>query len=134
MGLFKKPTKILPRITIEGIDVVFDPDHNWWEFSYEGTGFITFESQLFMPSREQLDGILSDVTALRSVMLDRLSKGWSDWDGVKMDDGESYQINLAEFSTEGSFEVSWSGGASWGDMGIEFTILNREILHETWGD
>jgi hypothetical protein len=41
---------------------------------------------------------------------------------------------LQDFATDKSFEISWFGGASWGDMGVEFTIKDGVILQENWGD
>ena len=121
-------------ITIEGIEVYYDPDQNWWEFTYREQEFISFSSQLNMPNQDELNTILSSVATLTTEMLERLEKGWKEWEKVKMNDGESSAINIENFSREGSFEVSWSGGASWGDIGIDFTIKNQKIVDESWGD
>jgi len=134
MGLFSKAPKVTPKITVDGIDIAFHPDHKWWEFTYRDHEFITFQSHLHMPSRGELDSILFDVAALKPEMTERLAKGWKEWGDVKMYDGESYNINLESFGSEGSFEVSWSGGASWGDMGIDFRIKDHKIVDESWGD
>jgi hypothetical protein len=134
MGLFTRKPKPTPKITIEGIEVSYDTDQNWWEFTYREQEFISFSPQLNMPSLEELNAILSSVATLTPEMLERLEKGWKEWEKVKMDDGESFSINIEDFSREGSFDASWSGGASWGDMGIDFTIKNQKIVDETWGD
>jgi hypothetical protein len=51
-----------------------------------------------------------------------------------MNGGEEFSVNLTDFQSDGTFEVSWSGGATWGDMGIEFTIKDHVIADESWGD
>ncbi|MEO0793596.1 MAG: hypothetical protein AAFX93_00455 [Verrucomicrobiota bacterium] len=134
MGLFTKKPKLTPTITIEGIKVSYDTDQNWWEFTYREQEFISFSPQLDMPSLDDLNAILSSVATLAPEMLERLEKGWKEWEEVKMDDGESFSINIEDFSREASFEVSWSGGASWGDMGVDFTIKHEKIVDESWGD
>ena len=134
MGIFSRKPQPKPMITIEGIEVYYDPDQNWWEFTYREQEFISFSSQLNMPNQDELNTILSSVATLTTEMLERLEKGWKEWEKVKMNDGESSAINIENFSREGSFEVSWSGGASWGDIGIDFTIKNQKIVDESWGD
>jgi len=59
----------------------------------------------------------------------------SEWgDDSKLDDGESFSINVQDFATDKSLTVSWSDGASWGDLGVDFTIKDHAIVDESWGD
>lgn len=134
MGLFKKTPKVSPKITVDGIEISFDPQSQFWGFTYREHEFVTCGSHLHMPSRERLDGILSDVAVLSTEMCDRLANGWKDWGDVKMNDGESYEINLESFGSEVSFCVTWSGGATWGDMWIDFNVKDRKIVDESWND
>ena len=128
MGLFSKKPKSNPKISVEGIEISFNRDQDWWEFKYCGTEFWSFEPVLTLPTKAELDAILDAVNSLKSEMRARLEKD------LKLDNGESYTINLQDFATKKSFMVSWSDGATWGDMGIDFTIKDGAILHEDWGD
>ena len=75
------------------------------------------------------------VESLKPEMRRRLAKGLAEWgDGCKLDDGETYSISVEEFATGRSFSVSCSGGASWGDLAVDFTIKDDAIVDETWGD
>jgi hypothetical protein len=47
---------------------------------------------------------------------------------------ESYSINVQDFATDKTFTVSWSDGASWEDLGVDFTIKDHAITDESWGD
>jgi hypothetical protein len=68
-------------------------------------------------------------------MRKRLAKGLAECgEGCKLDDGETCSISLQEFATDRSLSVSWSDGASWGDLGVEFTIKDHAIVDEGWGD
>jgi len=51
-----------------------------------------------------------------------------------MDDGETYSVNVEDFAKDGTFSVSWSGGATWGDMSVDLTIKDHAIVDESWGD
>lgn len=134
MGLFKKSKRVNPKITTDGIEAEFVLDHEWWRFRYRDHDFMAFTDHLHLPSTDQLDGMIADVAALKPEMLSRLAKGWREWENVKMNDGESFHIDIERFSTDRTFEVCWADGASWGDMGIEFTIKEHLIVDEAWGD
>lgn len=134
MGLFSKKPKAKPTINVDGIAVSLDPKFNMWEFTYSDHKFFTYASDLHMPARDELDGILADIAELKPEMLQRLEKGWSEWDDVKVNDGESYSINLDTFGSERSFGVSWTDGATWGDMEIIFWVRNHQIADESWDD
>ena len=134
MGLFSKTPKPNPKITVEGVEIAFHRDHEWWEFTYRGTEFSSFESSLTLPTKAELDSILDALESLKPEMRTRLKKGLSEWGDLKLDDGESYSVNVQDFAAERTFTVSWSDGASWGDLGADFTIKDRAIIDESWGD
>ena len=134
MGIFSKTPKPNPKISFEGVEFTFQRDHEWWEFTYRGTEFCSFEPVLTLPTKTQLDSILSTLESLMPELRKRLEKGLSEWSDSKLDDGETYSVDVKEFTRDGTFSVSWSGGASWGDMGVEYTIKDRAILDESWGD
>lgn len=133
MGLFSKTPKPNPAITIEGIEITFDLHHELWKFTYEATDFVAYGHDFTLPFRADLDSILKTIDTLKPEMLARLQKGLADWD-AKLNDGESYLINIHDFTADKSFTVSWSGGKSWGDLGVDFTIQNQTIIDEVWGD
>ena len=82
-----------------------------------------------------LDSILTTLDALKPEMRTRLQKGLCEWgDESKLDDGETYSVNVQDFASEKSFTVSWAGGTSWGDLGVDFTIRDHAIVDESWGD
>lgn len=134
MGLFTKTPKPNPKITFEGIEFTFHRDDEWWEFTYRGTEFISFGPALILPTKAQLDSILSTLQSLMPELRMRLEKGLSEWSDGKLDDGEKYSVDVREFAKDGTFSVSWFDGASWGDMGAEYTIKGQVIVDESWGD
>src|ERR1043166_3068578 len=134
MGLFSKTPRPNPKITVEGIEIAFHRDNEWWEFAYRGTEFCSFEPTLTLPSKTDLDSILDTLESLKPEMKTRLQKGLKEWGDSKLDEGESYLVNLQDFAKDKTFTVSWSGGASWGDMGIDFAIKDHAIIDESWGD
>lgn len=138
MGFFSKkpPPKPQQNPTIEfgGIPVTYNVEHEWWDFTHESVDFISYGPPFKMPSREHLDGVLADVTRLMPEMKSRLGKRLREWGDVKVDDGETFTVNLTELGKEGTYEITWSGGALWGDMGVDFVIQNGKIDDEVWGD
>ncbi len=113
---------------------MFDRDHEWWQFAYRGTEFLSFEPVLVLPTKAQLDSILSTLESLMPELRNRLKKGLSEWGDAMLDDGETYSVDVKDFANDGTFSVSWSGGASWGDMGVDYTIKDHAIIDESWGD
>ena len=134
MGLFSKTPKSNPKIIVEGIEIEFHRDLEWWGFTYRRTEFSSFELSLTLPTKAELDAILKTVESLKPEMRSRLQKGLREWADSKLDDGESYTVDVKDFATGRTFEVSWSGGASWGDLGVDFTIKDHAIIDEAWGD
>lgn len=134
MGLFSKTPKPNPKITVDGVEITFRPDHQWWEFTYRDTEFCSFESALAVPTKAELDVIVETLESLKPEMRSRLKKGLSEWGDAKLDDGESYSVNVQDFAAQRTFIVTWSGGVSWGDLGADFTIKDRAIIDESWGD
>lgn len=134
MGLFSKTSKPNPILTVEGIELTFDRDHEWWKFTYRDTNFWSFGSTLTLPPKAELDSILDVLESLKPEMRERLKKGLREWGDSKLDDGETYSVDLNDYASARKFDVSWSDGASWGDLGVEFTIKDRAIVDESWGD
>ena len=135
MGLFSKTHKPNPKIIIEGIEITFHQDYDGWSFTYRGTEFTSFRATLTLPTKAELDSILSTLDSLKPEMRKRLQKGLSEWgEDSKLDDGESFLVNVENFVADNTITVAWSGGASWGDLAGEFTIKNHEIIDESWGD
>ena len=134
MGLFSKTPKPNPKMTFEGIEFTFHRDNEWWEFTYRGTKFSSFEPVLILPTKAQLDSILSTIESLMPELRIRLKKGLSEWSYSKIDEGETYSVDVKAFARDGVFSVSWSDCASWGDMGVQYTIKNNAIIDESWGD
>ena len=134
MGLFSKTSKPDPTITVDGIEIVFHLDNEWWDFKYRGTPFCSWDHALQLPTKAELDAILATIEAMKPEMRKRLEAELSEWDGAKLDDGESYLVNVQEYGTNKIFSVSWSDGASWGDLGVDFSIKDSAIVDESWGD
>ena len=134
MALFSKKPKIKPTVETQGLRIEFDSESEIWQFSDKGMDFVVYGSTCAAPSPEQLMEIQADVTRLRPDMTRRLGEGLRNCEGAKMNDGESILVNITDFQSQGAFEVCWSGGESWGDMGVDFTIKNHEITDESWGD
>ena len=134
MALFSRKPKVRPIIETQGLRIEFDSENGIWQFSDGGFDFVIYGSTCAVPSPEQLREIQADINRLRPEMTRRLAEGLRDCEGAKMNEGESFLVNLTGFKSEGIFEVCWSGGESWGDMGVDFTIKNHEITDEAWGD
>lgn len=134
MGLFSKTPKPNPKITIDGIEIELR-HHERWEFTYRGTTFSSFELSLTLPTKAELDAILNTVDSLQAEMRSRVMKELSEYgDDVKLGDGASCSVDVGHFAAEKTFVISWSGGASWGDLAVDFTIRGQEIVDEAWGD
>ena len=134
MGIFSRTPKPNPKIIVEGMEFTFHQEFNGWQFTYRGTEFTSFEPALTLPNKLELDSIIDTVESLKPQMRTRMQKGLREWGDAKLDDGESYSVNLQDFVTNKSFTISWSDGASWGDLGVDFTIKDRAIADESWGD
>lgn len=134
MGFFSKGTKANPVIETEGVRIEYDPEIECWQFSHKSNDFVAYATALVLPTQEQLASILADIIKLRPEMAQRMAKGCTVSKGVRTNDGETYLVNVTDFCAQGTFVVSWSGGKSWGDMGVDFTITNHEIADESWGD
>jgi hypothetical protein len=134
MGLFSKKITEKPTVESQGLHIEYDPDTEIWQFSDKGTAFVAFGRACAVPSLSQIADIHADVDRLTLEMARKLEKGVKECQGVKMNDGETFLVNITDLRSKGSFEVSWSGGQSWGDMGIDFTIKDHKIIDESWGD
>ncbi len=130
MGLFTKKAKANPVVETQGLRIQYDPTSEIWQFSHNGTDFVGYGTTFVVPSPERLASIQADIDRLRPEMTRRLA----DSKNVKSNDGETYLVNLTDLQSSGTFELSWSGGESWGDMGVDFTINNHDITDESWGD
>jgi len=128
MGLFSKRSKANPAVEIDGIKIEYDLANEYWQFSHKGADFVAYSATFIIPSEALLSSILAATENLQPEMIQRLSKE------VKADDGETFLINLTDLHAQDSFEVSWSSGKSWGDVGVDFTIRNHAITDESWGD
>ena len=134
MGIFSKTPKQNPKITVEGIEITFNQGYGGWAFAYRGTEFSSFQAELSLPTKAELDSILLTIESLKPEMRTRLQKGLSEWGDSKLDDGEGYSINVQDFATDKMFIVSWSNGLSWGDLLVDFTIKDHAIADESWND
>lgn len=134
MSLFSKEPKVQPTIETQGLRIEFDSENGIWQFSDRGFDYVIYGSRCAAPSPEQLSEIHTDINRLRPEMTRRLVEGLRDCQGAKMNDGETFLVNPTDFQSQAAFEVCCSGGESWGDMGIDFTIENHEITDESWAD
>jgi hypothetical protein len=134
MGLFSKKPRTNATVEIEGLRAEYDLANECWQFSHKGADFVAYGTALVVPSEERLSSIIADIDKLRPEMIRRLAEGWKDSKDVKTNDGETFRVNITDLASQGSFDVSWSGAESWGDMGIDFTIKDHAITDESWGD
>jgi hypothetical protein len=134
MGLFSKKAKVNPTVETQGLRIEFDSENEIWQFSDEGINFVVYGPVCAVPTRDQLQEIQADINRLRPEMAQKVEHGLKDCGGVKMNDGETLLVNITEFQSQSAFDVCWSGGKSWGDLGVDFTIKKHEITAESWGD
>jgi hypothetical protein len=134
MGLFSKKVKANPVVETQGLRIEYDTGNEIWQFRHQDAHFVAYGTTFVVPPPERLAAILSDIDRLRPEMIRRLAAGCEEMKDIKTNDGETYLVNLTDLHSEGGFDVSWSGGESWGDMGVDFTITNHAITDESWGD
>ena len=133
-GLFSKKTKLNPIIETQGLKIEYKIEYDLWMFSCKSIDFIASGTKLWLPTQDQLMSIITDVQNLIPEMTSRLEKGWKEYGDIKNNDGEGFSVNITDFHLAHSFLVSWSDGALWGDMSIDFTIKDHKIENEEWGD
>jgi hypothetical protein len=134
MGLFSKRGTAKPTVVTQGLRIEYDRDIDLWRFNDNGVAFVACGSACTVPSLSQIADIRADIAALRPEMLRRLEKSCKEWPGVKTNDGETLLVNITNLQSQSSFDVVWCGGASWGNIAIDFTIKNHEITAESWSD
>ncbi len=135
MGLFSKKSKVNPKISTQGIDILFDLDFEIWEFSYRGIDFVSFEKDLALPTIAQLDEIRSTIESLQPEINSRIENGLEEWcEGAKINSGERCLINISDFVSDREFTACYSEGANWGDVGVDLTIIDQEIIDDSWSD
>ncbi len=134
MGWLSNKTKTKPSIVVEGTVISYCPDAEIWSFEFSGLEFMSAEPRFSLPEKAQLEEIARDFKELQPEMRRRLEKGWEKWGGPKIDTGETCLVNLTDLAGEGIYEICWSGGEKWGDMGIDFSIKEHAIIDESWGD
>ncbi|MFC7336423.1 hypothetical protein ACFQY0_04475 [Haloferula chungangensis] len=108
--------------------------HSWWTFTYRGLDFISYESRLNLPLQEELDSILANVSSIEGEMKSRIATYFQSTPEIKASSGQLTHVNIASFADSNTVGVFWTGDASWGDMAVEFTIREEQIIDETWGD
>ena len=135
MGLFTKSAKQDPRVIVQGITIEFEQKAECWTFVYREKEFYCFNAELTLPSLPQIDSLLAGLASIENDMKLRIKNGLKQWTGghAKIDDGESYIIDVTGFA-QGLVVAKWSGGNSWGDLGVDFSIENGSIVEEDWGD
>lgn len=134
MGLFRKTPKPDPSIQIGESRIRYSVKHEHWAFTYKNKEFCAYASSFVWPGAGRLDQIIEDFERLQSQMMERIRSGKEIGGGLPMGVGESVLITLHSLETEGTFEVGWSGGEKWGDMGIDFVVKDGTIIEEFWGD
>ena len=134
MGFFSRTPKPSPKITVEGIEIMLDQKLGAWEFTYQGTAFSALEPVFTLPTKAELDTILDTIDSLKQEMKTRIQKELSEWGDLQPDDGELCSVRVDEFGADRTFTVTWLGGDSWGDLGVDFTIKDHAIIDEFWSD
>lgn len=134
MKWFGKGEAIFPEVVHGLIVAAYSPREECWTFKYQDIEYLSWGHRLNLPDESELEAIHNDVLILMPEMKERISLGWQGQEEAVVDDGEEYFVNITEFRLQDEFGVCWSGGASWGDMGVEFTLHNRRIVGEEWGD
>lgn len=134
MKLFGKKLTPNPQVIFGAIDTTYEPNQEWWQFAYEGIEHFSHGPVLRLFDISALELMRTDVSTLMPEMKQRLEIGWKEWGEVKLDDGENYIVDVTNFQEKQEYRICWSGGASWGDMGIEFTVRDHKIVDEDWGD
>lgn len=133
MKWFGKSAVPNPEVVYGLVVATYSLQYSCWTFEYEGVKYVAYGHRLYLIDHSKLEIIHNDVIALMPEMRERLRVGWQEYD-VTINDGEKYFIDVSGFRSSGEFGICWTDGANWGDMSIEFTIKNHEIIDESWGD
>ena len=134
MGLFSKKRVPDPVLELSGLRIWYSVQEQTWTVFFQDVDFVFIGSTFNCPSESQLGAILEEIDTLKPEMLQRLADGWKDWEGVRMNDGEMFDVHLTNYPTDGSYDVCWSGGTTWGDFIVSFTVKAGTITNETWDD
>jgi len=134
MNFFGKKPDSNPQIIFGAIAATYSNKEELWTFEYEGVEHISYGNILRLLNNSALELMRGDVVKLMPEMKYRLELGWKEWGNVRIGDGESYFINATDFQEKQEYEICWTDGASWGDMSIDFTIKDHQIINEDWND
>lgn len=121
-------------VCVEGTKIWYNVDTCDWDFSFRGVNFVHRGEAFRFPGAGKLDEVLMDIACLRDEMRRRLADPEGASQGLELDGEETILVSLDDLESSGTFEVEWSGGTTWGDLGVSFSIRNREIVGEDWVD
>ena len=129
---FQKKIKKNAHIKLEGIDIEFDIQNEWWSFSFQGIHCISYGFELKMPSVDLLTNAISGVLHFEKEMKSRIKKGLTER-GCKDFDPE-YTVDVEVLSEKNMVLVLWSDGENRSDIGIDFEVKDNKIMSEDWSD
>ena len=134
-GFLLKAPKPDPKVIAHGITFELDRREVSWSWTYKGIEFSCENTCFTLPTPQELDSILQQISSLEGEMKMRLAEGLKEWcrDKPAIDVGEDYTVYLDKLG-QGEFELQWSGGETWADMGVFMTVKDGAIVDIVWVD
>jgi hypothetical protein len=128
-----KKSAAVPAIRCGDIDVTWNRDFNWWEFSVGDKHYSLTDNTVFNPS------VLSDLDTVDEWLLKLDNKidseikthvdGWCEWRGQK----ELVSIDVSWLIKKREVDVSYAHD-DWADLGVNIVITNGTITNSYAGD
>jgi hypothetical protein len=123
----KKPNPI-PTIRCGEVEVTWNTELNWWEFSKDGVDYWLVWNPVFDPRiflrLEEINGWVTQLEPQINEEIKKHLKNWcDDWSGNK----DRMDIDVSWLVERGEIEVSYAH-EDWADLGIYIVIREGKIV------
>ncbi|MDM4015908.1 hypothetical protein [Roseiconus lacunae] len=128
-----KKAKPVPAVRCGDIDVTWNSEFLWWEFSSGDIDYSLTDNPVFDTSLlPELPKVAKWLVDLRSEIDDEIEKhleGWCDWNGKK----DLMGIDVSWLVSKGEVDVSYAH-EDWADLGVNIVITDGKITHSYAAD
>ena len=128
----RKPTPV-PAMRCGDVDVIWNSDFQWWEFSSGDIDYLLAENPVFdaslLPKLPTVSAWLVDLEFQIDDEIRKHLEGWCDWNGEK----ELVGIDVSWLVTKNEVDVSYAH-EDWGDLGVNVVITDGKITRSCAGD
>lgn len=128
----KKSTPV-PAIRCGDVDVTWNRDFLWWEFSSGDIDYSLTDNPVFDPSLlSELPKVAKWLVDLHAEIDNEIKKhldGWCDWKGQK----DLVGVDVSWLVTKNEVDVSYAH-EDWADLGVNIVITDGRITSSYAGD